>query len=79
MRPLSPEERWALDILAGPPSTFNGSDGGIGQRLDSQFPSLIERGLLVWHKDGRGGVWVSLSDLGRLAQRLPIVSPVAPA
>ena len=79
MRPLSPEERWALDILSGPPATFDGLDGGIGQRLDSQLPSLIERGLLVWRKDGRGGVRVNLSDLGRLAQRLPIVSPVAPA
>lgn len=72
MRPLSPGEAWALDVLATTDAgRFDALDGGIGSRLDAQLRPLIERGCIAWRRDATGhGVDVGVTDLGHLARRV---------
>lgn len=71
MRPLSPGEAWALDVLATSAGNFDALDGGLGSRLDAQLQTLIERGCIVWrHGANAGSVDVGVTDLGYLARRV---------
>ena len=81
MRPLSPGEAWALDLLAtANGGRFDALDGGIGSQLDAQLRPLIERGCLSFCRDASDtGVDVAVTDLGHLARRVarPALAPLS--
>lgn len=55
MRGYAPDEKWALDILNGPPMTlkFGTADN---ERLEFVLPSMVERGCARF--DGQDGARV---------------------
>ncbi len=71
VRGLSPEEREALAIFAGPPRTFDALDGGEGARLDAMMHTLVARGCVAFRRYD-GGASFGLTQLGHVARRLPV-------
>lgn len=70
MRPLSHDEQWALDILAGPHASLDARTPD-GARLDAAMKTLIARGCVAWRRwDDDRGTSFALTDLGRLARRV---------
>ena len=79
MRQLHPDERWALETIAGPVFLLDGASPD-GSRFDATIFTLAERGCasvrvaecFVEHKHAPGTACyaVGITELGRLALRI---------